>query len=144
MTRRRVAVIAAVLLLPAGCSNVDNGRLPAQAPPATTVPGVTERQIDKALTDAGIVGRPDQATAAAYLADLKKIDPAIVAGQQPDQLIDRGRAQCTSIQQWPHNHGKLVKLVNARFTAPKHPHGFGDAKAGKILKVIHKRICPGL
>jgi hypothetical protein len=142
MTRRRVAAVAVCLLLLAGCGKADAGGLPVDTAPVTMPSGVTQKQIDKALGDAGIVARPDDATAAAYVADLKKIDPEIVRNQKLDKLIDRGRNQCTSIHDWPDDHAKLVKLVNTRFTSPDHPQGFGRLKAAKILKVVHRRICP--
>jgi hypothetical protein len=89
---------------------------------------------------AGIPPEPDQKTRAVYIADLKKIDPAIVDDEE--QAVDRGRNQCSSIKDFPGDEAKLVDLTNKRFTAPSHPDGFGKAKATKILAAVRKHLCP--
>jgi hypothetical protein len=52
------------------------------------------------------------------------------------------RVQCGSIKQWPNDRAKLVDLTNRRFTSPDHDTGFGLATAGRILDVVHSRLCP--
>lgn len=92
--------------------------------------------------DSGLPPVPDAATQAAYLADLRKIDPDIVGDKDPRTIVNRGRDQCSSIKQWPNDRAKLIDLANKRFTAPDHPDGFGAKTAARILDVVHKRICP--
>ncbi|WP_432976622.1 hypothetical protein [Dactylosporangium sp. CA-233914] len=81
-------------------------------------------------------------TQAAYIADLKAIDPAIVGGKDEGRIVGRGRDQCSSIKSFPNNGAKLVDLTNKRFTAPNHPEVFELVEAARILDVVHKRLCP--
>lgn len=107
-----------------------------ETPTASSSPG----SVASAAAAAGIPPEPDQKTWAAYIADLKKIDLAIVDDEE--QAVDRGRNQCSSIKDFPADEAKLVDLTNQRFTAPGHPDGFGKAKATKILAAVRKHLCP--
>ncbi|GHF77604.1 hypothetical protein GCM10018790_64660 [Kitasatospora xanthocidica] len=98
------------------------------AAPAATGPG-------------GLPPKPDEATTAKYLAALIAIDPEIV-GDKPDRAVSRGRDQCSSVAQHPHDTAGLVKLTNQRFTSPKHPEGLGDAKSTRILAAVRAHVCP--
>ncbi|MBX7264910.1 hypothetical protein KIF24_01810 [Micromonospora sp. Llam7] len=85
---------------------------------------------------------PDEATTAAYIDALKKIDPDIVGKKDDRSMVNRGRDQCTSVSEWPDDEARLIDLTNKRFTAPTHPEGFGKETAKEILKVVHTYICP--
>jgi hypothetical protein len=77
----------------------------------------------------------------AYVADLRRIDPAIVGDGDPRALVDRGRDQCAAIRAAPDDRARLIELTDRRFTAPGHPEGFGAEKAAAILDVVRERIC---
>lgn len=83
---------------------------------------------------------PNRATVRQYIADLNAIDIDIVHGDV-DTAVNRGRAQCASIAQFPKDTDRLLKLVNERFTSPRHPNGFGDTAAVRILLVIRQHLC---
>ncbi len=138
MRARHVLVVAALVAALAGCGSSED--TPAAAP--TTSQGLSPEDIAKAAEAAGIPPKPDDATASAYLAALRKIDPQIVGDNDPDKLIDRGRDQCTTIKEWPDDQAKQVKFANTRFTSPEHPEGFGTTKAKKINAAVRKYICP--
>ncbi|SCL16327.1 hypothetical protein GA0074692_6863 [Micromonospora pallida] len=131
-----VAVVAAIAL--AGCGSSE------ETPEATpTTPGaISSEAVEKALEAAGIPPKPDQKTADAYLAALRKIDPDIVGDKDPDRIIDRGRDQCRTIKDWPNDEAKVIMFANTRFTSPDQPNGFGEAKAKKINEVVRKHLCP--
>jgi len=105
--------------------------------PGTTVTSEVPLPTDRP----GWVGKPDSATAAAYVADLDAIDPDIVHGKA-DKAISRGRDQCSSIYQYPDDRAMLVDYVEKRFTSPDAPGGHGKAKSEKILNVVHTHLCP--
>ncbi|EEP73498.1 hypothetical protein MCAG_03825 [Micromonospora sp. ATCC 39149] len=130
--------MAMAVIALAGCGS--SGESPEAAP--TTPGGLSSEAIEKAEKAAGIPPKPDQKTADAYLAALRKIDPEIVGDKDPDRIIDRGRDQCTTIREWPDDEAKVIKFVNTRFTSPDHPDGFGTAKAKKINEVVHRHLCP--
>ncbi|MFF0721350.1 hypothetical protein [Micromonospora sp. NPDC003816] len=137
MKARRVAAAAVLLIALAGCGSSETATPEAAAPSV-----ISSDAVEKAAAAAGIPPKPDEETAAAYLAALTKIDPDIVGDKDPDRIINRGRDQCSSIKEWPDDEAKLLMFVNARFTGPDHPNGFGDAKAKKILAAVKKHICP--
>jgi hypothetical protein len=91
---------------------------------------------------AGIPPKPDQATADAYLADLRAIEPLLVDADNPDKAINRGRDQCSSVAQHRDDQVKLIDLTNKRFTAPGHSDGFGPEVAERVLAVVRKHLCP--
>ncbi|RGC68419.1 hypothetical protein C5N14_13615 [Micromonospora sp. MW-13] len=138
MRARQVAVAAVAVIALAGCGSSE--KTPEAA--STTPGALSSEAIAKAEEAAGIPPKPDQATADAYLAALRKIDPEIVGDKDPDRIIDRGRDQCSSIKEWPDDEAKLIKFANTRFTSPDHPEGFGATKAKKINEVVRKYICP--
>ncbi|GAA3335222.1 hypothetical protein GCM10020358_02630 [Amorphoplanes nipponensis] len=90
----------------------------------------------------GAPAPPDRAAAEAYVADLRRIDPAIVGAADLRTLVDRGLLQCRSIRQHPGDRPALVRETGRRFAAPGHPDGFGEAEAARILDVVRARICP--
>jgi hypothetical protein len=129
-----VALVGAL----AGCGGSE------EAPEATkTTPGgLSAEARAKAEAAAGIPPKPDQATADAYLAALRKIDPEIVGDKDPERIIDRGRDQCRTIKDFPDDQDKVLMFANTRFTSPDNPNGFGDATAKKINAVVKKYLCP--
>ncbi|MFE9745099.1 hypothetical protein ACFYOT_09365 [Saccharothrix saharensis] len=129
---RLLLAASALGLLAAGCGSAVEPEQPAQA--ATT--GSTAPAV------AGIPPKPDEATQAVYLSDLRAIDPAIVGDKDPSVMVDRGRNQCSSVKEFSSDHAKLVDLTNKRFTAPDAPNGFGMEKSERILAVVRKHICP--
>lgn len=136
MTRFVAVVTALTILGLAGC-----GGQPASEPaPSTTQSSTSDPIVSSAA--AGIPPKPDEATAQAYLADLRAIDPAIVDEDNPSKTINRGRDQCSSVKTSPSDQAKLIDLTNKRFTAPGHSDGFGLEKAERILATVRKHICP--
>ena len=142
--RRTALALALAAGLAVACGGAPKAA-PKTAPtaaPATTAGSPTPSfNWSSAEAAVGIPPKPDTATQAAYVADLDAIDKAIVGGKV-ERAVDRGRDQCRSIKDFPNDRAKLVELTNKRFTAPEHPERFGAVKAGKILDVVHKRLCP--
>jgi hypothetical protein len=121
----------------AGC-----GGAPADEPSTSTPPPASTETSSTAAADLGIPPAPDDATTAAYIADLQAIDAEIVGDKDPRALVSRGRDQCRSVKDNPTDQAKLVDLTNKRFTAPGHSDGFGLDKATLILAAVRKHICP--
>ncbi|GLH97341.1 hypothetical protein [Phytohabitans aurantiacus] len=138
MRARHAWVAAAAAVFALGCGAGGAGEDKADEPPATTAPAV---DMSAALAAAGIPPAPEAKAWTAYIAALRKIDPAIV-GDDEEKAVDRGRNQCGSVKEHPDDEAKLVDLTNKRFTAPGHSAGFGKAKATKILAAVRKYICP--
>lgn len=134
-----IGIVGAVL----GSGDKDQ-KVAAEKPPMASATSSTTPlpAVSSSTPVANIPPKPDTATRAAYLADLKAIDTKIIGDKDEEIIVDRGRSQCTSIKEWPNDRAKLVDLTNKRFTAPGYPNGFGTVKAGKILDVVHKRLCP--
>ncbi|MFF5079422.1 hypothetical protein ACFY36_20385 [Actinoplanes sp. NPDC000266] len=132
------AMMAAGVL--AGCGDTEQA---PEAIPTTTSPQAKANAIAAAEKAAGIPPKPDDKTAAAYIAALRKINPDIVGDKDLDRIIDRGRDQCVSIKEFTDDEAKVLKFANSRFTSPDHPEGFGNATAKKINLVVKKYICPG-
>ena len=138
MGARHVLLTGAVVAALAGCGGgapppggpPPGGPLSGGPPPGGPPPG-------------GAPPPPDRATAEAYVADLRRIDPAIVGAADVRELVDRGRDHCTAIRESPGDRARLIDLTDRRFTAPDHPEGFGADKAAAILDVVQRRICPG-
>ncbi|AWT41340.1 hypothetical protein DMT42_02770 [Streptomyces actuosus] len=59
-----------------------------------------------------------------------------------DGAVDRGRAQCRTIQAFPGDTDRQVAEAERRFTSPGHPEGFGRAKAARIVDAVHTQLCP--
>ncbi|MBB2946520.1 hypothetical protein FB565_006288 [Actinoplanes lutulentus] len=137
--RVATAVMAAGLLTACGSSGADDEA--AQTPAADAVAAAEE--IAEAEEAAAIPPKPDDETAAKYLAALEEIDPEILK-REPERLIDRGREQCSTIKRFSGNPDKILQYANLRFTSPEHPNGFGDATANEINTVIVKHLCPDL
>lgn len=91
---------------------------------------------------AGIPPKPDEATRAAYLDELRAIEPLLVDEDNLDKAVDRGRNQCSSIPHHRDDQAKLIELTNTRFTAPGHSGGFGTAVAERVFVVVRKHLCP--
>lgn len=138
MTRFVAVVTALTMLGLAAC-----GGQPASEPaPSTTQSSTGDPVMSSAAAAAGIPPKPDEATAQAYLADLRAIDPAIVDEDNPSKTINRGRDQCSTVKASPGDQAKLIDFTNKRFTAPGHSDGFGPEKAERILAAVRKHICP--
>lgn len=134
---RTLALLLPLLALIAACATSSPSRgstatAPTSMPPSSAAP----------LSASGAPPKPDEATAQAYLADLRAIDPALVDEDNTDKAISRGRSQCTSVKDFPGDQAKLLDLTNKRFTAPGHSDGFGLEKAERILGAVRKHICP--
>lgn len=142
--RPSLTITAVAVLALAGCGSPDAATPPPA--PATTTPdarsSIDTKKIEELLKDSDIPPVPDQETAAAYLADLERINQEIVEDRDPTALINRGRDQCTAVKEWPGDEAKWIDLANQRFTSPEHPEGLGEVTAARILKVVRKRICP--
>ncbi|MGC0415733.1 hypothetical protein [Embleya sp. AB8] len=150
-----LATAAALLLLTACGSDGDTksdakattakpaATTPTKAAPASTTPAPATTPKTPGSTGskpaAALVGTPDAATQAKYIAELTAIDPAIVANKI-DRAVSRGRDQCTSVKEWPNDHPKLVTLTEQRFTTTNGP--LGQTKAEKVLAAVRKHICP--
>jgi len=124
---------------PKAAPNATSAQPPDSSAPTTAA---SPRDFSSAEAAVGIPPKPDAVTQAAYIADLRAIDPDIIGKKDEETIVDRGRNQCRSIKDFPKDRAKLVELTNKRFTSPNHPDGFGLVKAGKILDVVHKRLCP--
>jgi hypothetical protein len=141
---RHVLLTGAVLIALAGCGSsappaAPNGPPPGGPPPGGPPPGGPP---PGGRLPGGPPPPPDRATAEAYVADLRRIDPAIVGDGDLRRLVDQGRDQCVAIRESPGDRARLIDLTNRRFTAPDHPAGFGADKAAAILDVVRERICP--
>lgn len=90
----------------------------------------------------GIPPKPDQATAEAYLKELRAIEPRLVDEDNTDKAVDRGRNQCRSVSENPTDQARLVDLTNRRFIAPGYSDGFGPEVAEQVLAVVRKHLCP--
>lgn len=91
---------------------------------------------------AGIPPKPDEATKAVYLDELRAIEPKLVDEDNPDKAVDRGRNQCRSVSETPTDQARLVDLTNRRFIAPGFSDGFGPEVAERVLVVVRKHLCP--
>ncbi|QFZ20337.1 hypothetical protein [Saccharothrix syringae] len=108
----------------------------------TTPSGLSAAEMSSIAAAAGIPPKPDRATAEAYLAELRAIEPLLVDEDNTDKAIDRGRNQCSAIPNHAGDQAKLVELTNTRFTAPGHASGFGPEVAEQVLAVVRKHLCP--
>ncbi|MFI5938495.1 hypothetical protein [Actinoplanes sp. NPDC051494] len=132
MRARHVAVVTAVLVALAGCGGASEA---ATDTPAAKAPAAA------AATDSDLPPEPDAATAKAYVAALKKIDPEIV-GDDEERVIGRGRNECSTVKSNSNDEDELIKSTNQRFSTPDKPDGFGTKKATKILAAVRKYLCP--
>lgn len=135
-----LALIAIVGAIGAATGSGSDDKASSKAPASSSAPELTDEQRASINAAAGLPPEPDAATAAAYIKALNAIDTDIVHSKD-DKAISRGRSQCMSIKQG-YDRAKLVDLTNSRFTSPTHPEGHGTATAGKILDVVHERLCP--
>lgn len=133
ISTRIIGAVVVALALAACGSDAD------PAPPTSEVLAATTTA--EAAVPAVSPPKPDEATAAAYLAALQAIDPAIV-GDKPERAIDRGRAQCDTITKYPADTTKQTENAQVRFTSPQHPNGFGPEKSARINGVVKQYICP--
>ncbi|GLW34635.1 hypothetical protein Areg01_75720 [Actinoplanes regularis] len=143
MSRKLVIAVAALAVSLAGCSSgsdstiapaAKNSEAPADARSQPELRASMEAQL-------GFPPKPDAETAQAFLADLKGIDPALVASQNADSLVNRGRDQCRDLKARPQS--EWVTVANQRFVTPEAPKGLGEATASKIITVVRTRLCPG-
>lgn len=125
----------------AGTSTGETGAAATSVAAESAAPSVSESGKAAALEAAGIPPKPDEATAAAYIAELEAIDPKIVDGK-PERAIDRGRNQCSAVKNWPDDLTKQVEQAQKRFTAAGYSGGFGLEKSERIVAVVRKYLCP--
>lgn len=137
--RRTLTALLLLLALTAACASPLPSTTTTSTPDAPSTP---PSSAPTTLSAPGAPPKPDAATAQAYLADLRAIDPAIVEEDDTDKAVRRGRSQCASVKNSPGDQAKLVDLTNKRFTGPDHPNGFGLEKAERILVAVRKHICP--
>ncbi|MFI7498003.1 hypothetical protein ACIBVL_05715 [Streptomyces sp. NPDC049687] len=128
---------------PAGTDTEDRADSPSAAPhPASGTsahPSGTGRQTKKG--EAVLPPRPDANGEAAYVRALTAIDPDIVHDQE-DKAVERGRAQCATIQDNPDDREKQISTAMRRFTSPGHPDGFGRVESTRIVDAVHTHLCP--
>ncbi|MEV0677251.1 hypothetical protein AB0I60_12105 [Actinosynnema sp. NPDC050436] len=98
--------------------------------------------MSSAPAAAGIPPEPDAGTKAAYLDELRAIDPRLVDEDNLDKAVNRGRNQCSSVREHPGDQARLVDLTNRRFIAPDASNGFGLEVAERVLAVVRKHLCP--
>ncbi|MFF3936863.1 hypothetical protein [Streptomyces phaeofaciens] len=91
---------------------------------------------------AALPPRPDRDGEAAYVRALTAIDPDIVHDKE-DTAVERGRAQCATIHDFPGDREKQIGTALRRFTSPGHPEGFGRVKTTRIVDAVHTNLCPG-
>ncbi|BAL89702.1 hypothetical protein AMIS_44820 [Actinoplanes missouriensis 431] len=135
----------AIIVLAAGLLTACGGPEDEEAPATAAVDAAAATEADqRAQEQAAIPPKPDEDTAAAYIAALKAINPEITKDREPERLVDRGRDQCATIKTFPNEPEKVVMYTNMRFTSPGHPDGFGKATAKQINAVIVEHLCPDL
>jgi hypothetical protein len=139
MSRKLVIAVTALAVCLTGCSSGSKSTI---APAAQNSAAVRSQPDLRASMEAqlGFPPRPDATTAQAYLADLKTIDPRLVASQDADSLVNRGRDQCRDLKARPAK--EWVTVANQRFVTPQEPTGLGEPTAEKIIKVVRARLCP--
>jgi hypothetical protein len=137
-----MAAAGMVIACGSGGSDDEAGNVPAAPVTPTADASAVAAAIAAAEKAAGIPPYPNDETVAKYLTALKKINPEILEGRDPERIVDRGRDQCVTIKSFPDEPDKVLTFTNTRFSSPDHPNGFGDATAKKINKVIVKYICP--
>lgn len=142
VTRTVVAVVVGVLALVTGCGSTGSGAAPSSTASSTAVTTVDTAAVSSSVAAMGIPPKPDPTTTAAYLAELRAIEPQLVDDDNPDKAVTRGRDQCRSVYEHPTDQAKLIDLANRRFTAPGHSAGFGPEVAEKVLAVVRKHLCP--
>ena len=153
MGARQVLLAGAVVAALTGCSSAapDGGDAPPPPPPGgSRPPGLGPPGLGPppggpppgGSPPPGLGPPPDRATAEAYVADLRRIDPALVGDGDLRELVDRGRDHCVAIRAAADDRARQIELTSRRFTAPGHPEGFGESKAAAILDVVRTRICP--
>ncbi|GAA4588375.1 hypothetical protein BJY16_008543 [Actinoplanes octamycinicus] len=137
-----LTAVAALAVTLTGCSSGSDSTI-APAAQNSPPPAAGQSQPDlRASMEAqlGFPPKPDAATAQAYLADLKTIDPSLVSSKDADTLVNRGRDQCRDLKVRPEKD--WTATANQRFTTPDAPGGLGAAAAAKIIKVVRTRLCP--
>ncbi|WIM94338.1 hypothetical protein ACTOB_006355 [Actinoplanes oblitus] len=143
MSRTLVLAAAAALAVTlTGCSSGSDSTIaPAAQNSPPPVAGQPQSDLRASMeAQLGFPPKPDDQTARAYLADLKSIDPALVAAGTPDALVNRGRDQCRDLKVRPQKD--WTTAASQRFTTPQAPRGLDPAAAEKIIKVVRIRLCP--
>ncbi|GIF14894.1 hypothetical protein FHX34_103604 [Actinoplanes teichomyceticus] len=128
--------VAVGALCVTGCSGGPESTI---APAAQGSPGAPADARASLEAQLGFPPKPDAQTAQAYLADLRAIDPALVAGD-PESLVNRGRDQCRDLKARPEK--EWAKVAGQRFSTPQAPQGVGEATATRIIQVVRTRLCP--
>lgn len=134
--------LAALTVCVTGCSSGSESTIApaAQDSPAAVGTGAEPQLKASAEAQLGFPPKPDAATTQSYLADLKAIDPALVATTDPEALVNRGRDQCRDIKARPEK--EWTKVAGQRFMTAKTPDGLADATATQVIKVVRARLCP--
>ncbi|AEV86628.1 hypothetical protein ACWT_5611 [Actinoplanes sp. SE50] len=132
-----IAAALAAACLAAGCSGGSGDDTDKTVAPAAqnSQPAVHSQPDLRASMEAqlGFPPKPDTKAAEAYVADLKSIDPKLVAAHDPEVLVNRGRDQCRDLKTRPQKDWATV--ASQRFTTPQ-------ANAARIIKVVRERLCP--
>lgn len=136
-----VAVTAATACVPTDADTADPSTPPPSSP-AKPSPEASPTTSAKAGAG-GLPPKPSPQARRAFLAELQRIDPAIIGDKDPDRIVNRGRDQCSSVRTRPDDEAYLVKTTQLRFTTPEYPDGIGAKKAARILRAVRKYICPG-
>ncbi|MFJ5804855.1 hypothetical protein [Streptomyces sp. NPDC093093] len=140
-THRTIMLLAtAGLLAVTGCTSTEASKPEAPAKPASS-PTTATPNPDARRVAAGLPVEPRGAARTAFLAGLDAIDTDIVHGKD-DKAISRGIDTCGLIKRFPNDKAGQVDQTNKRWISATHPEGHGLAKAGKILEVARKNICP--
>lgn len=128
MTRIAAAAALASLALVSACTS---------APEPAPQPSAAPTSAPVTLTAAGAPAAPDAATEAAYIAELAKVDKALVTNVK--RAVDRSRNQCSSIADGRTDE-QLVELTKERFSGGSVQLSSGQA--AKALAAVRKYICP--
>jgi hypothetical protein len=132
-TRIAAAAVAAAALATfcaTACSSGDGKSAPAKQTTTATAP-----TADPSTSPSGT--RPPAPSGVArqtFLAALKAIDPSLAA--DPDQLIDKGRTQCTEINGDPQTADHMAA---ERFSSTGHP--LTDAQGAAIDAALKLTVC---
>ncbi|MCX5317876.1 hypothetical protein [Streptomyces sp. NBC_00154] len=132
--RTTIAAAAVLAVTLVGCSNSDNSDNKAETSRSGTPAATKTADNIDAKKAADIPAEPTGSKRETLLAELKAIDPALVADE--DKAIDNARSQCPDIK----SDNDPVQTAKVRFSAPGHKVGT-DVESRKINLVVSARLC---